>query len=349
MSTTWQRQRTRPARAPQHAFPERAERRAYTLIELICVIAIIGILVALLLPAVQAVREAARRFSCANNLMQLSLAVCQYEMQHQVFPAGTLQPEGPIRSEALGHHHNWITAVLPYLEQRNAARHIDRTVGVYAPANLPVRRLNLPVLRCPSSGFGKAYSEYAGVHHELEAPIDADNHGVFFLNSRVHVEDVRDGTSQTIFLGEKHTITGDLGWMSGTRATLRNTGVPINWRPDWNRRWHEYPPQDYPPGVEPQTSELTGDELLRVLFGEEGAVPPWSLRHSYSATPALLPPFQRPADPLLAVGGFGSFHSGGAQFAFGDGSIQFLSETVDPAVFVRLGHRADQDLLNDEY
>ena len=71
-------------------------------------------------------------------------------------------------------------------------------------------------------------SSYAACHHDVEAPINSDNHGVFFLNSRIQVNDITDGCSTTIFIGEKRNRADDLTWMSGTRASLRNTGSPIN-------------------------------------------------------------------------------------------------------------------------
>ncbi len=71
-------------------------------------------------------------------------------------------------------------------------------------------------------------TNYAGVHHDAEAPIDKDNHGVLFLNSAVRYEDVTDGTSMTLFVGEKLIDPTELGWASGTRASLRNTGLNVN-------------------------------------------------------------------------------------------------------------------------
>jgi prepilin-type N-terminal cleavage/methylation domain-containing protein/prepilin-type processing-associated H-X9-DG protein len=204
-------------------------RKAFTLVELLVVIAIIGILIALLLPAVQSAREAARRTSCLNHLTQLGIALNNYEMAHTVYPPGTLHDSRPILNVPKGFHHSWITQILPYIEQKNAYLAIDRNVGVYDRKNARVRVLNVPLLRCPSSWTsGQGYSDYAAVHHDVEAPIDIDNNGVFFLNSRIGYEDIGDGASQTMFLGEKHTLEGDLGWMSGTRATLRNTGTPLN-------------------------------------------------------------------------------------------------------------------------
>ena len=203
----------------------RHRRSAFTLVELLVVIAIIGVLVALLLPAVQAVREAARRTRCASNLSQMGAAVHQYEMSHLVYPPGSLEPKGPILSQSSGYHHNWIVSLLPYLEERPAAEQIDYSVGVYHDNNALIRRHTIALLLCPSDFEYGAVSNYAACHHDIEAPIDADNHGVFFLNSRVRFEDVTDGISHTLFFGERLAEANDLGWMSGTSATLRNTGM----------------------------------------------------------------------------------------------------------------------------
>jgi prepilin-type N-terminal cleavage/methylation domain-containing protein len=223
-------------------------RRAFTLIELLVVIAIIGVLIALLLPAVQAAREAARRTQCANHLSQLILAVHGYESATGFYPAGVRDPAAsPILSAPPGLHHSWLIELLPYLEQNNAYAAVNRNASVYAAANAPVRSLGLSVLVCPSEISGLTVlaiptagpamptmdigvTSYAACHHDVEAPIANDNNGVFFHNSEVKPKMIRDGLAQTIFLGEKAIETGgrtELGWMSGTRATLRNTGSAI--------------------------------------------------------------------------------------------------------------------------
>jgi len=328
------------------SYKVRAAKHGYTFVELMVVIAIIGILVALLLPAVQACREAARRNTCSNNLSQLALALSQYEMAHCVFPSGTVEPAGPILNQANGYHHNWILQLLPHLEQKNAYRFVDRSVSVYDRANQPVRLLTLKVLRCPSYSGPPALSEYAGVHHDREAPIDAGNHGTFFRNSAVRIEDIPDGTSHTIVVGEKRAVVGDLGWMSGTRATLRNTGVPINWSSSRRHspRWVD--PRSYPPGVLGDGEAADDERLLNELFGPPG--PTFQHSYSYQAPGPLvldaepeIEPFERPTSALLAVGGFNSEHPGGAQFARADGGVHFLSETIDLLVYARLAHRAD--------
>ena len=206
-------------------------RNGFTLVELLVVIAIIGTLVGLLLPAVQAAREAARRCSCANNLTQLGLALHNHEFSQEAFPAGVTDDVGPIRSVAEGKHIGWIVRLLPYIEQQMLARNVDESAGAYAEANLPVRRARIQVLTCPSyplplanrEGPEVGHSTYAGCHASRETPIDAGNDGVLFLNSRIRFGDIEDGSSNTLLLGEHFLLPDDLGWMSGTRATLRNS------------------------------------------------------------------------------------------------------------------------------
>jgi prepilin-type N-terminal cleavage/methylation domain-containing protein/prepilin-type processing-associated H-X9-DG protein len=268
----------------------------FTLVELLVVIAIIGILIGLLLPAVQAAREAARRMQCTNNLAQLILAVSNHEFSFERFPSGTINPTGPIRSEPIGQHTSWIVHVLPFMEQRAAHNGIDQAISVYDPVNSRARGLSIPTLICPSHPFaavaGVGQSNYVGCHHDTEAPIDVDNNGVFFLNSRVRYEDIEDGSSNTIFLGEV-SDPDVLGWISGTRATLRNTGS----------------------------------------FG--------GLSKARAGMPIAVAP-----TPVLKVGGFGSSHTGGANFAYGDGSVRFESVSIDPILYGRLGHRADGQMLD---
>jgi prepilin-type N-terminal cleavage/methylation domain-containing protein/prepilin-type processing-associated H-X9-DG protein len=201
----------------------------FTLVELLVVIAIIGVLVSLLLPAVQAAREAARRTSCLNNTVQLGVAVHNYEFSTEHLPAGTINPDGPIRSEADGQHVSWIVQILPYIEMRNVYNRFDQQAGAYAPVNSQVRATPISVLICPSFPGAEtvandtvAVSTYAGCYNDVEVPIDVDNDGLLFLNSAVKYTDILDGSSQTILIGETRS-EDSLGWMSGTRATLRNT------------------------------------------------------------------------------------------------------------------------------
>ena len=236
--------------------------RGFTLVELLVVITIIGILIALLLPAVQAAREAARRATCLNNLTQLGIALQNYESTHGVLPPGTIDKHGPIHNKPEGYQMSWLVQLLPYIEEGNTFKHIDFSVGVYDKKNAAARAINLSLLVCPTygaqhnppgvfAGAGTwAVSDYAACYHDVEAPIDVDNQGVMYLNSHISQKDVTDGTTHTIYVGEKLSDTADLGWMSGTRATLRNTGTPPGQGLGRIQRWDVHQP-------EPLANDLT--------------------------------------------------------------------------------------------
>jgi prepilin-type processing-associated H-X9-DG protein len=183
-------------------------------------------------------------------------------------------------------------------------------------------------------------SNYAGVQHDVEAPIDVDNHGVFFLNSKLRYDDITDGPSHTLFIGEKLCDPNDLGWMSGTRATLRNTGTLLN--------------TPLPaivtgvattPGASPSAENPTADQPQRA--GEAPAEP----EHASASSGAPAAPSNPavPADPTLYVGGFASYHPAGVNFAFGDGSARFLADTIDLQILQQLANRADGKLLPAAY
>jgi prepilin-type processing-associated H-X9-DG protein len=206
------------------------------LVELLVVIAIIGVLIALLLPAIQAAREAARRTQCLNQISQIGLALHNYEFHFESLPPGVTNPTGPIRNEPVGEHVSWVVKILPYLEQGNLFRMFDQKAGAYAPVNARARAMRLDTLLCPSDPESPknenetaARSTYAGCHHDSEAPIDADNNGLLYLNSKVRYSDILDGSSRTILIGEALTSRNSLGWASGTRATLRNSSVIEIW------------------------------------------------------------------------------------------------------------------------
>jgi prepilin-type N-terminal cleavage/methylation domain-containing protein len=197
------------------------KRRAFTLVELLAVLVIILILAALLLPAIMNVRDVARRLQCANNLMQIGLALRNYESAHECLPPGSVDPNRPIKSEARGYHFGWVVQILPQLDQPNIFASYDFSVGIYHQKNTRANRVVVETLRCPTGSMS-----YSACHHDVEAPIDIDNKGVMFLNSSIRRSDIRDGASNTIFVGESSPF--GLEWAEGTRTTLRNTGTPIN-------------------------------------------------------------------------------------------------------------------------
>ena len=308
---------------------KRTKSLAFTLVELLVVIAIIGILISLLLPAVQSAREAARRSSCMHNLMQLGIALSDYELANQSLPPGTTNPKGPIHNVPQGNHISWIVHLLPYIEERSTYNSIDPAAGAYAPQNAVARAVKIVLFECPSypgrSNPEAGISNYAGCHHDVEAPIDENNLGVLFLNSHIQAKDVTDGAAHTIYVGEKGGSQEDLGWISGTRATLRNTGSPLR-RPDLDENLRQIVAEPAEPTAESPAASETPAE---------------------SEKPAGEP--EKPAAPkiesALYVGGFGSFHPYGANFLFGDGAVHLIKNEIDPGLLEQLGNRADGKLL----
>ena len=131
-------------------------RRAFTLIELLVVIAIIAILIGLLLPAVQKVREAADRAKCKNNLKQIGLAFHDYHVDNNQFPAGYTSARRPSTAPARGRAGAGGRRCCPYLEQDNLFTQIDFTKDIADPANAAARVASLPVFRCPSDSPRRA-------------------------------------------------------------------------------------------------------------------------------------------------------------------------------------------------
>ena len=259
-------------------------RPGFTLVELLLVMMIIVILIGLLLPAVQSVREAARRTQCANNLMQLGIAMGSYASSHLVLPPGVVNETGPIKNLPEGYHHSWVVQILPYLGQQNAYNQLNMSKSAYDAANDTVAGLSIATFQCPSDP-GPWLMNYAGCHHDAEAAIAADNHGVLYLNSRVRYDEIVDGLACTIMLGEINRDGPSLGWISGTRSSLRNTGHPFS-RAVYNSSRTTWP--------------STRDELFDYIgyLADDGS---W---------------------PVDSSGGFTSFHNAVGNFLFCNGSVR---------------------------
>lgn len=341
-------------------------RAGFTLVELLVVIAIIGILVGLLLPAVQAAREAARRSQCGNNLVQMGIALHNYEMAHRKLPPGTVDAKGPIVHLPVGFHHSWIVQILPMLDERVAYGSIKHSQSIYSSANASVRMYSFSTLHCPSDNVAGAHTNYAGSHDSREVPIDVTNNGTLFLNSAIRFDDIIDGATHTILAGEKIISEGELGWASGTRATLRNTGSLFA------TKGLPFGASQGLPGVVSRdelaslAAEASGNADVMAADAENYAEQ--QISSDVLTTQIPLPANQWAADPRPTaewltvgelpliipgqpnggsdVGGYGSRHTGGAQFVLGDGAVHFISQSIDRAVLQAYANRADRKLVD---
>lgn len=206
----------------------------FTLVEVLVVVAILAIVVALVLPAVQSVREAGRRTHCTNNLRQLVLAATLHESAHGHFPLGAESRAWPDKPNFPHQYFRWsaLAHLAPFHEQEHLLRGLDLSVPLYtdlrpdaiAPQNKPFVALTLSLFLCPSdrgspisSLFGPTnYATCTGTGMGGGTPFDTD--GMFFINSAVRARTVTDGLSKTVAFSE--SILG-----AGPTATRDGTGL----------------------------------------------------------------------------------------------------------------------------
>lgn len=309
--------------------------RGFTLLELLVVIAVISILVALLLPAVQSCRESARRLQCQNQLRQLGLALSNYNQLFRVLPPGSVSTVTPVTHQQLPDGIGWVAQILPHLGHEAVFRQVNsekplasffssslNTVpitDVSAPlpqdgmiASTPTTTIpdhpELSVLICPSNpgpnGVNRGrVSNYAGCHHSTEKPLDADADGLLYVNSSESLTAIPDGSSNTLLLGEWNSGLYGHGWILGDRGTLRN-GAPLRLMNDVN-------------GLNQQSEDIVPDEELT----DEKK--------------------QQLQARSLRVGGFGSYHPYHVNFLVADGSLRAISRDISTSLLSSLIHRAD--------
>jgi len=213
------------------------QHKAFTLVELLVVIAIIGILVSLLLPAVQAAREAARRMSCYNNLKQIGLALHNYHDTHKSLPMGWIGVDPATRQpHALGQPGwGWAARVLPFLEQSNTESLLKGDLPITDPSNLAARSTHLALYRCPSDANSQDFFDITGSMPTVRIPVanyvgmagtqELENceplpigvqcrtDGIFYHNSSTQFRDITDGLSNTFMVGERNSKIDKSTWV----------------------------------------------------------------------------------------------------------------------------------------
>ncbi|GIW78360.1 MAG: hypothetical protein KatS3mg105_0167 [Gemmatales bacterium] len=185
-------------------------RKAFTLIELLVVIAIIAVLIGLLLPAIQKVREAANRVRCANHLKQMGVALHSYHDAMGVFPPGVVDNDANLRDGL----HSGFVFLLPYVEQQALYDRYDFSASWKSPVNLAVAQAKVAIFQCPSApgmpaeagGISGAMTDYAfckGADAFLcNSPSIRPGSGLFDVNSSRRINDIHDGTSHSFAMGE---------------------------------------------------------------------------------------------------------------------------------------------------
>jgi prepilin-type processing-associated H-X9-DG protein len=297
------------------------------------VIAIIGILVALLLPAVQAAREAARRVHCGNNLRQLGLAILGYHEAHKAFPTGSTVVARVDTTGISKHGLSWQVFVLPYLELGPMFENID---PYYTP-DWGTREAAIPTFACPSakhvdlltakkgemhesyyagvSGAGRRIGDQIDLQDEVQCG-DYSTNGVFYPLSGTRISEVSDGTTQTLAIGERNYEL--FVWMHGIWWTGRS-----------NQKWMD-PPEHMKKVCCTHTKNvrhpINGDLDRYGYYPYDRDRPPGAARMLFN--------------DLI----FGSFHPGGAHFVFCDGSVHFLNEATDVGIYQDLATRSGSEV-----
>jgi prepilin-type N-terminal cleavage/methylation domain-containing protein len=206
--------RRRVSRAPASSY----RLHGFTLVELLVVIAIIGVLVSLLLPAVQASREAARKTTCASHLRQIGISLNTYHVAHEAFPPGCTdwRPLGNTTNRQLA----WSAFILPFLEAQSVYDLLDLSKAFDSVENSRGAATPVPIFRCPSSSHSgptvenRGRTDYGGIFGERINSPNNPPKGIMLLNRAVSLKQITDGVSHTVIVAED-TFWSDGQWING--------------------------------------------------------------------------------------------------------------------------------------
>lgn len=343
-------------------------RSGFTLIELLVVIAIISLLMAMLLPAIQKVRAAADKMICASNLKQLGVALHMYHGDYHRFPPAYQRTSDQQTGTSFGITYpdnnwnglngwGWGALLLPYVEQDSLYRNMNLNAPCWAPVNAAFVKTKLKLFLCPavsagSDGFLVEYDSGDNIHgipfsqnllfghshyvtnaginqpwgrtfagsYNFDVPeffsglphmID----GPFYRNSRVRIQDVRDGTTNTIFLGEHSSSLSHKTWVGVVPGSVTCPRLDLRaWPSDCN----------------------TGGCLVGVHSGPDVRDHPQVIIHA-------------PNNPFGHTDEMWADHISGANVMFGDGSVRFITQYINPYTFVALSTRSGGESIDEDY
>lgn len=332
-----------------------APRTGFTLIELLVVMAIIAVLAALLLPAVQSAREASRRSTCLNNIRQIGLAaqnylgsnrsypsgwICSNPGCNQVAPAATTfftnsgtgkfkLPDKSIASMdplnwVVGPDWSWQQLLLPQLDASTTALNFSTPKG--GGLNGPAYNMKISVLVCPSAninGAGIGYCTYRGspgsrpISLSGSGPPYYSNDGIFYMNSEISDRYIKDGTSSTILFGESQ-----FGFWADSLSCCARVPYPFAIAGMATPESQTRPQIDWMS----QTLSGTGSSFMEVTLGQQS-----------TNTASFL------------VFGFGSMHTEQVMFCFCDGSAKGVSKSISPTVLSALATRDTGERIGDDF
>jgi prepilin-type N-terminal cleavage/methylation domain-containing protein/prepilin-type processing-associated H-X9-DG protein len=313
----------------------------FTLIELLVVIAIIGVLVSLLLPAVQSAREAARRAQCTNNLKQIGLALHNYESGHGTFPPGWTAYVEEVEDDPHGHAAArrydadpalvgwpgwaWGSMLLTQVEQGPLYNAINFQVPITYPSNNTIRTSRVASFLCPSDDTPEMVPVRDETNTTTVTEVSTGNYiasngvgeigpfdgkGLFYWNSRMKLSQVRDGLSNTLAVGERCYKLAPVTWTGRV-----------------------------PHGYSFKTPASEGGDSRFLSF----AHPAFAM---IIGTVGLEDPPRTPNNPVAHPEDYWSHHPGGVNFLFGDGSVHFIKNSISQATFQALGTRSGGETIS---